>query len=74
VVTGMFDQDGRYVKGTQRIIDLRLREQTLDKLLDSGMNVKETFDIPPGRYVVRVVVRDGEGLAMAARNGTVNIQ
>jgi len=74
VVTGMFDQDGRYVKGTQRIIDLRLREQTLDKLLDSGMNVKETFDIPPGRYVVRVVVRDGEGQAMAARNGTVNIQ
>jgi VWFA-related protein len=74
VITGMFDQDGRYVKGTQRIIDLRLREQTLDKLLDSGMNVKETFDIPPGRYVVRVVVRDGEGQAMAARNGTVNIQ
>ena len=26
VVTGMFDQDGHYVKGTQRIIDSRLRE------------------------------------------------
>ncbi len=74
IVTGMFDQDGRYVKGTQRIIDLRLREETLDKLLDSGMNVKETFDVQPGRYVVRVVVRDAEGQAMAARNGTVNIQ
>ena len=38
------------------------------------MNVKETFEVQPGRYVVRVVVRDAEGQAMAACNGTVNIQ
>ena len=74
IVTGLFDQNGRYLKGTQRVIDLRLRQQTLDKLLNSGMNVKETFEMPPGHYVVRVVVRDSGGQAMAARNGTVNIQ
>jgi VWFA-related protein len=74
VVTGLFDQDGRYVKGIQRVIDLRLREQTLEKVLGSGMAVKETFDIAPGRYVVRVVVRDSEGQTMAARNGTVDIR
>jgi VWFA-related protein len=74
VVTGVFDQDGHYLKGTQRVIDLSLREQTLARLLASGMPVEETFNLPPGRYVVRVVVRDSEGAAMAARNGTVNIQ
>jgi VWFA-related protein len=74
VVTGLFDQDGRYVKGIQRVIDLRLREQTLEKVLGSGMAVKETFEIAPGRYVVRVVVRDSEGQTMAARNGTVDIR
>ena len=74
VVTGLFDQDGRYVKGLQRVIDLRLREQTLAKVLGSGMAVKETFDIAPGRYVVRVVVRDSQGQTMAARNGTVEIK
>jgi VWFA-related protein len=74
VVTGLFDRNGRYVKGIQRVIDLRLREQTLEKVLGSGMAVKETFDIAPGRYVVRVVVRDSEGQTMAARNGTVDIR
>jgi len=74
VVTGLFDQNGRYVKGIQRVIDLRLREQTLEKVLGSGFAVKETFDIEPGRYVVRVVVRDSEGQTMSARNGTVEIQ
>jgi VWFA-related protein len=74
VVTGLFDQNGRYVKGIQRVIDLRLREQTLEKVLGSGMAVKETFEIAPGRYVVRVVVRDSEGQTMAARNGTVDIR
>ena len=74
VVTGLFDQDGHYVKGTQRVIDLNLRQQTLDRLLSSGMAVQESFEVPPGRYVVRVVVRDAQGSAMAAGNRTVNIQ
>ena len=74
VVTGVFDQDGHYVRGVQRVIDLRLKEQTLAKVLGTGMDVKETFDIAPGRYVLRVVVQDAEGQAMAARNGTVDIQ
>ena len=74
VVTGLFDQDGHYVKGVQRVIELKLREQTLERLLSSGMAVEETFDLAPGRYVVRVVVRDSEGESMAARNGTVDIK
>lgn len=74
VVTGLFDQNGRYVRGIQRVVDLRLRQQTLEKVLGSGFAVKETFDIAPGRYVVRVVVRDSEGQTMSARNGTVDIR
>jgi VWFA-related protein len=74
VVTGLFDQDGHYVRGIQRVMDLRLRQQTLEKVLGSGMDVEETFEIAPGRYVVRVVVRDAAGQAMAARNGTVDIR
>jgi VWFA-related protein len=74
IVTGLFDQNGRYVRGIQRVIDLRLRQQTLEKVLGSGFAVKETFDLVPGRYVVRVVVRDSEGQTMSARNGTVDIR
>lgn len=74
VVTGIFDQNGHYIHGVQRVIDLHLREQTLQKLQTAGLTAHETFDLPPGHYVVRVVVRDSEGAAMSARNATVNIQ
>ena len=73
VVTGLFDQNGRYVKGTQRTLDMQLRDQTLDAGKSSGLLVKESFDVPPGRYVVRVVVRDTEGRSMAAQNEGVDI-
>ena len=39
----------------------------------SGFTVKSSFDIKPGTYLVRLVVRDAEGAQMAARNGAVNI-
>jgi VWFA-related protein len=73
VVTGLFDQNGRYMKGTERTLEMQLRDQTLDAGKSSGLTVKESFDVPPGRYVVRVVVRDTEGRSMAAQNEGVEI-
>jgi hypothetical protein len=40
----------------------------------SGITLKEKMDVVPGRYVVRLVVRDGEGKTMAARNIAVETQ
>ena len=73
VVTGLFDENGHYVKGTERTMDLRLRDQTLESARSSGMNVKESFDVAPGRYLVRVVVRDSEGRSITAQNAGVEI-
>ncbi len=73
VVSGLFDSNGNFVKGIQRVITLHLRDQSLASLESSGILVKEVFDAAPGRYVVRVVVRDAEGQTMAARNGGVEI-
>jgi hypothetical protein len=53
-------------------VEMRLRDQTLDTL-NSGITVKTTLDITPGRYLVRLVVRDSEGHTMSARNGVVEI-
>jgi hypothetical protein len=52
---------------------MRLLDTSLDKLLNSGITVKTNFDVAPGSYVIRLVVRDSEGQAMAARNGVVEI-
>jgi hypothetical protein len=73
VVTGLFDQNGRFIKGTERTLEMQLRDETLDSGKSSGLSVKESFDVAPGRYVVRVVVRDTEGRAMAEQNAGVEI-
>lgn len=72
VVSTVFDRNGNLVAGIQRIVDLRLRDQTLGNL-NSGITVKTTLDITPGSYLVRLVVRDSEGQTMSARNGVVEI-
>jgi VWFA-related protein len=68
VVTGLFDANGNYVSGIQRVVELRLRDQTMASVQSSGITLKETMNVAPGRYVIRLVVRDGEGKTMAARN------
>jgi VWFA-related protein len=74
VVTGLFDPNGNYISGVQRVTELHLRDQTLKSLEGSGIVAKESFNVAPGRYFVRVVVRDSEGKTMAARNAGVEIQ
>ena len=73
VVSGLFDSNGNFVKGIQRVITLRLRDQSLASFERAGIVVKEAFDVAPGSYVVRLVVRDAEGNTMAARRGGVEI-
>ncbi len=73
LVSGLFDRDGHYLKGIQRVIDLKLRDETLAGVQSGGLTVRTNFDVPPGTYTIRVVVRDAEGQAMASRNGVADI-
>ncbi|HKW33441.1 MAG TPA: VWA domain-containing protein [Candidatus Acidoferrum sp.] len=73
IVTGIFDENGQYVTGLEKIIDMKLRDTTYQRLSHSGLTVKSSFDVKPGTYLVRLVVRDAEGAQMAARNGAVVI-
>jgi len=73
VVSGVFDRNGNFISGVEKIVELRLRDETMSKLPATGINIRSTFDVPPGSYVLRLVVRDAEGQTMAARNGAVQI-
>ncbi len=73
IVTGIFDQNGNFVTGGQKVIEMKLLDTTYDRLSRSGFTVKSSFDVKPGTYLVRLVVRDAEGAQMAARNGAVVI-
>jgi VWFA-related protein len=73
VLAGVFDRNGNYVTGTRKVVEMRLMDASLEKLLNSGITVRTNFDVAPGSYVIRLVVRDSEGQTMAARNGVVEI-
>jgi VWFA-related protein len=73
IVSGLFDRNGNYIKGTEKRLEMRLRDATLQNRLGSGITVKTDFDVKPGSYLVRLVVRDAEGQLMSAQNGAVEI-
>ena len=73
VVSAVFDRNGNYIAGTKKTIEMRLRDQTLESVLHNGILIKTSFDVTPGDFVVRVVLRDSGGETMAARNGAVQI-
>jgi VWFA-related protein len=69
----IFDENGNFVTGGEKILEMKLLDQTLTRLDRTGLTVKSSFDIKPGTYMVRMVVRDAEGSQMAAKNGAVTI-
>jgi hypothetical protein len=71
--TAIFDQNGNFITGGEKILEMKLLDPTLARLDRTGLTVKSSFDIKPGTYLVRMVVRDGEGAQMAAKNGAVTI-
>jgi hypothetical protein len=73
VVSGLFDRNGNYVIGNRKRIEMRLRDETLENRLGSGIAVRTSFDVKRGSYMIRLVVRDDEGQLMAAENGAVEI-
>ena len=71
--TAIFDENGKFVNGGKKVITMNLSDTTLDRLNQSGLSVKSSFDVKPGTYLIRLVLRDSEGAQMAARNGSVEI-
>jgi VWFA-related protein len=71
--TAIFDENGNFITGGEKVLEMRLLDPTLARLDHTGLTVKSSFDIKPGTYLVRMVVRDGEGSQMAAKNGAVTI-
>jgi VWFA-related protein len=71
--TAIFDQNGNYITGGEKIVEMKLLDTTYERLMRSGLTVKSSFEIKPGSYLVRLVVRDSEGAQLAAKNGAVVI-
>ncbi len=73
VVAALFDRNGNYVTGTQKVLEMRLRDATLEKLEHTGLTVKSSFDVKAGGYFVRLVVREANAALLSTQNGVVDI-
>jgi hypothetical protein len=73
LVYGLFDRNGNYSQGIKKVVELRLKDETLERL-GQGITVRTSFDVKPGTYLIRLVVRDAEGQKLTATNGAVDIQ
>ena len=73
LVVGLFDQNGNFVSAYQKTIEMRLKDETLSAWLRSGIENSTDFTVKPGKYLVRLVVRDSEGSSMAEQSTGVDI-
>lgn len=73
-VSALFNRNGNFIEGTQKVVTMHWKDETLERKLRSGLTLKTDFDVKPGTYLVRLVVRDSEGKLMSAENGSVEIQ
>ena len=72
-MAALFDRNGNFITGEEKILELRLKDATLEHLDQKGVTVKTNFDVKPGGYLVRLVVRDSKAAQLSARNGVVEI-
>jgi len=73
IVAALFDRNGNFVTATEKVLEMRLRDTTLERLSHTGVTVKTSFDVKPGGYLVRLVVRDSQAAQLSAENGVVEI-
>jgi hypothetical protein len=73
IVYGLFDGNGKLLHTVKQSAEMNLKQDTFDARVAEGFDVKNSFDVQPGKYLLRVVVRDSEGQMMAARNGVIDI-
>jgi VWFA-related protein len=72
-VAALFDRDGHVVSGEQKAVELHLRDNSLDRYLQTGITMRSAFDVKPGTYLVRAVVRDSASGQISGLNRTVEI-
>jgi VWFA-related protein len=72
VVSALFDRNGNFISGSQKVLQMHLKDETLEGRLNSGITLKSSFDVKPGSYIVRLVVRDEDG-QLAAQSSAVEI-
>ncbi|MBM3803178.1 MAG: VWA domain-containing protein [Acidimicrobiia bacterium] len=68
-----FDEHDEYVDGVEKTIELNLSNPSYAALLDHGLTSKIDVKVPPGRYRIKAVVREGVDTKMGSLNKVIEV-
>jgi VWFA-related protein len=73
LVVVAFDENDRYVDGLEKSMDLNLTDPSYNALLSYGFTSKVDIKVPPGRYKIKAVVREGVHTKMGSIHKTIEV-
>jgi hypothetical protein len=73
-VTALFDESNRFLSGVEGVMQLQLKDETLQKVSAHGFDARFSISAAAGQYRVRQVVQEIEGGRVASVNRAVEIR
>jgi hypothetical protein len=73
LVVVALDEHDQYIDGLEKTIDLNLTSPSYAALLSHGFTSKMDVKVPPGRYKIRAVVREGLHTKMGSINKMIEV-
>jgi VWFA-related protein len=73
LVVVAFDENDRYVDGLEKSMELNLTDPSYQALLFNGFTSKVSINVPPGRYKIKAVVREGVNTKMGSIHRTIEV-
>ncbi len=71
MICSVFDPNGQYIKAVEKVLELQMRDDAFKQASQQGVVMRAEVDVKPGKYLVRVVIRDVDGQQTAAHNVVV---
>ncbi|HVN82096.1 MAG TPA: VWA domain-containing protein [Terriglobia bacterium] len=73
LVVAAFDENNKWIDGLEKVIDFNLSEPSYAALVQFGFSSKVDFNLPPGRYRIRSVVRESLKSQMGSASRLIEI-
>jgi VWFA-related protein len=73
LVVVALDEHDQFIDGLEKTIDLNLTSPSYTALLNHGFTSKMDVKVPPGRYRIRAVVREGAQTKMGSVNKMIEV-
>jgi hypothetical protein len=73
VITAIFGDNGNVLAGGEKDLTMDLTAAQYQQLLQVGLTVNSTFDLKPGKYLVRQLIEDTASGETSARNQAIEI-